>query len=262
MIKNEKTVPCFIYKYGVIKHRKQLGFLKEVILDNRIWFSNPAELNDPFEFRPLIDLGKKGSEKEEFRKWIIDGLRKKDLNWSKARKEASKTMRKLNADPNILRKLFADLIRSKSVYCLTEDPKNILMWAYYGDGHKGYCLKFDTLQSDYFKNHLFRINYSINYPKIKPWSRDFDETGKLSICTKSLEWEHECEWRLFGKHHGHNDLPPNVLVGIIIGYKMESDQKDMIENWCSNRESPVSVSYSSVDDKEYLIHIVDERPET
>ena len=83
-----------------------------------------------------------------------------------------------------------------------------------------------------------------------------EEIGKQSICTKSIEWEHECEWRLFGRNPDYNDFSPEVLTGIIIGYKMEPKYLKLIEKLCSIRSDPLRVFYTKPDDNEYVIHLV------
>ena len=35
-------------------------------------------------------------------------------------------------------------ISQRGVACFTTELNNILMWSHYADGHKGFCLEFDT----------------------------------------------------------------------------------------------------------------------
>ena len=256
MIINKDEVPDYLYKYKAFEIEKK-EHLKEVLHNNQIWFSDPNELNDPFELRPIVDIGKPGGERKQLKDWVKDSFRKRGVGWGQAEKETKKVMQKLIDDPELLRNLYLKQLRNVGVYCLTEDPTNILMWAYYGNGHKGYCLQFKPSEDTHFCEHLFKVHYSTSYPLIKPWTRNFDETGEQSLCVKSIEWEHECEWRLFQRGCGHNEFPPQILVGIIIGCKMNPTHQDLIKQWCNERKPSINVSFTDIDKKEYIVHIVD-----
>ena len=263
MIKNTIKLPDYLYKYSSfdnsIDEAEHERRLKAILHDNRVWFSDPSKQNDLFEFMPRIDIGKTQNEKKKFKDWIYDSLKNKGMNRNERRLETSRLFKEFKKSPTILRDEFCNIIRSKSIYCLTEDPKSILMWAYYGDGHKGYCLKFCPQNNRYFSDHIFQVTYSTKYPIIKPWTTEHEETGKQSICTKSIEWEHECEWRLFGKKPGYNDFPSEVLSGVIIGCKMEQKYQDLIEKLCSERMVPLKILYTQPDNNEYIIHLVDDK---
>jgi hypothetical protein len=107
-----------------------------------------------------------------------------------------------------------DLRNSLYVGCLSSQFDSILMWAYYGQNHKGLCLEIE-LEDD--KEHSFPVVYQEDRPSIKA-QRFIEEmcgrfvagyeTEQISkdtvlqqlvsqpYVTKSKEWEHEQEHRL------------------------------------------------------------------
>lgn len=260
MIKNTRKIPDLLYKYSCFDNSLDDAVheerLKAILHENKIWFSDPSKLNDSFEFRPKFETAKTENEKKEFRNWINETYKRNGMNREERRKETRQKFKELQRNPAPLRDLYRNILGSYSIYCLTEDPKSILMWAYYADGHKGYCLEFSPSRNRHFSDHLFNVNYSAKYPIIKPWTVKNEEIDKQSICTKSIEWEHECEWRLFGRNPDYNDFSPEVLTGIIIGYKMEPKYLKLIEKLCSIRSDPLRVFYTKSDDNEYVIHLV------
>ena len=57
------------------------------------------------------------------------------------------------------------IINSHRIYCLTPHPDSLLMWAHYGDKHKGVCLEFD---STLHFGRAYRVKYADNLPLISP----------------------------------------------------------------------------------------------
>lgn len=54
---------------------------------------------------------------------------------------------------NSLELLRVENISKKGVCCFSEKWDDLLMWAYYADGHKGFCLEFDTNYEPFTKLH-------------------------------------------------------------------------------------------------------------
>ncbi len=128
-----------------------------------------------------------------------------------------------------------DLFQSHGAICLTLDPKNIPMWAYYGNNHKGCCLKFELdfqlIQNEtgmtdlpYYAEevengntlisfHLPKTDYEFVLSKVQYEEEmptiDLNEVIKLkttieqtkylvsrSVGVKYRQWGHEHEYRL------------------------------------------------------------------
>jgi hypothetical protein len=250
MRNDEVTLPAYLYNYSSFKN---CGRLKKILDDNKLWFSDPTKQNDSFEFRPIFNTGETIGEKRKLEKWVQSVFRKHGANRFERKKLRKIEVQKYRKNPQLLRVAITSNLEKYGMYCFKENPKSILMWAYYGGGHTGYCLKFDT------RNTIFRdvkpINYSIRYPIIKPYINNSDEWVKESIRTKAIYWEHECEWRLFSEKHGHVHIPPECLVEIILGYKMDPKCQELIESWCKKHDPSILVSYAIPHDSEYKINI-------
>ena len=100
--------------------------------------------------------------------------------------------------------MMQDLFR---VLCLTPEHKNILMWSYYAENHKGFCFQYDM--SDLIEQikkieHngiciMGNVRYSSIRPKQKAPSNQFSFTDISfyidAAFTKFEEWKHEREYR-------------------------------------------------------------------
>ena len=125
-----------------------------------------------------------------------------------------------------------------SIYVLSLTSKNdsILMWSYYGQEHRGFCFEIEIEDYD---STLEKVEYCKNRPTtplttlmsdfcgqlfIKKMSPDtegiaiFNEIAFKPYITKSLEWQHEDEYRLL--------IPREAFDEIGITSKICSDNKE------------------------------------
>ena len=115
------------------------------------------------------------------------------------------------------------------VLCVSPKYDDILMWSYYGDDHKGYCIEYDARQ---IVNAIKTINipgiliigkvkYENTRPSKKLTSKNINITFirdyiRVSM-TKYKKWEHEDEYRfvlLSNYFPVNNNYSPQVSVGI------------------------------------------------
>lgn len=74
------------------------------------------------------------------------------------------------------------------VFCLSETPLSIPMWAHYGSMGQGVVLEFD-MNSDFFTQYPpSKVLYQSKRPTVK---------NPKAIIIKSSEWTYEREWRCF-----------------------------------------------------------------
>jgi Protein of unknown function (DUF2971) len=111
------------------------------------------------------------------------------------------------------RKIFQNAI---GICCFSETYDNILMWAHYADGHRGFCLEFDTslppfsiVRDDKVVQHAEEVKYQPEIPSydlIELMSGDLEtRTKKLSkmlLLTKGECWQYQSEWRICGVSGG------------------------------------------------------------
>ena len=149
------------------------------------------------------------------------------------------------------------------VLCLTEDQNNILMWSYYADDHKGYCLRYDLKDIIKAVNELNlnglcvigEVIYSDSRPNIKKEVKNFSYTDIRHYIdvsfTKYKEWNHEREIRMviisndFYKLNLKNELYVTINVpvkNIIAGCK--SDDYTNIKVNCKKQLTKSQKNYS------------------
>ena len=116
------------------------------------------------------------------------------------------------------------------VACFSENRDDMLLWAHYADGHRGFCLEFDTSAQPFRKAK--KVVYSTEYPSFNYFDlairKKFDAASMLA--TKSKHWEYEQEWRIvnqFGNVEVQTDAM--VLISIYFGCAMPVVHKEIIE---------------------------------
>jgi len=201
-----KNFPPKLYKFQSFE-----GKSLENLRRGQIWFSKPARLNDPFDCATpvnFIDIDNENVMAKFFENYYFEDLRK-----SGNVEEISKFKRQHfpNGKPDqetliLAEKLCREFSQQQDekyshtgVACFTTKLENILMWSYYANGHKGFCLEFDT---KYFPSSakLIQVIYSSSYPTLSPEDL-YKAPHKLGepLYTKSKDWENEEEWRLIMK---------------------------------------------------------------
>src|SRR5579863_196726 len=123
--------------------------LTTTLRENKIHFSDPSALNDPWDCRPWFDeeaLDPEGIE--ALLTWISSfppiG------NPSDAEIEAAKNTFRTNPQRRraALQRFSEDFLKlipnRWRIYCLTPVPDSTLMWSHYADDHRGICLEFGT----------------------------------------------------------------------------------------------------------------------
>ena len=183
-------------------------------LATHAWFSNPLDLNDPFDcgFHFLVDgiLRACGEEKSLAsvrararldqsentisRKLlnagfdVVDGkIRKKIENWED-RLALQQYLRTLK-----------NIVSNLGVFCLAQEPENKLLWSHYADQHRGACLVY-TVSESHQKTYQ-----SLTHGKLSP-------LGALSVgLVEYLETPADRLQNIFGEH-GENILEMNELA--------------------------------------------------
>jgi len=250
----KKNIPAKLYKYG---SKTKSGYLREILLGNKIYCSSPFDFNDPFDCRPRVVVGKTKQEIRNAEK-VIEGIlyKRTNLNRNLRRAEARRLIKKIQKSEN-LTDAYKSLLSRAGVYCLSAKKVNLLMWAHYGDKHKGYCLEFSTEPEGSFFNSAEEVRYKRNYPVVKIFTADKLDWGKESFLTKSTAWEYEEEWRLTSKQPGHINFPPEMLVGVILGCRMSDTDRQQILEWNSTRHPSVKIYQAIMHEREFKLQIHD-----
>ena len=188
-----------------------------LVAENKLWVPNKEKLNDPTELR-INDL--------EF------------ITFLKKHKKYSQHVEQLFKDL----KHFVET--SCGIFSLSKDVKNELLWAHYANGHRGFCIEYDSdiimesynsgsLQKDNPQKILplvqcLKVEYESNLPVFKSNYLDAGQdllALKCLVATKSINWEYEKEVRLVFDNHGEKEIDYRAVTGIYFGTEFTDKEK-------------------------------------
>jgi len=223
--------PRRLYKYQAVTART----LENLKL-RTLWFSAPSCFNDPFDcalqvahadlseadldralayvrshapLAPSLEaqLTTSGRPSSTFRELMV-----------RAVKDAFEQRRQVN-------------LHERGVACFSAKKDDILMWAHYADGHRGFCLEFDMSGEPFSRAR--EVVYRADVPSINPL--DVLEPGpkpdlvEAMMLTKSESWRYEAEWRVFHLEAGKAyTYAPALLTAVYLGTSMPEGQRDVV----------------------------------
>lgn len=228
-------LPNILYRYRSLDGNG-MARLGEIVSQRKIYFSNPAAFNDPFDCRPVFSLD--GTEQEQFQYFYGIYQRKAPhLSKSECRTEIRKLLGspKSPVHPEAIRG-FADhyhqhIAGSVGLLCLTESPDDILMWSHYAASHRGVCLGFRAESTSF--NTALKVRYEPSRPVINPIFQNPDEMLERALLTKAKHWEYENEWRLIrykagaGVYSFHTKALAEIILGSQIGEAEATEVRKM-----------------------------------
>jgi Protein of unknown function (DUF2971) len=232
--------PTILYKYKTItdddRNNTDRAFTRRLLENGELYFSSFHELNDPNEaiFDYSADEIPIRLNKDEIDNPIYQPFleTREDIDDSNiilvvdGRTAANHVLSRINnhIPPGLL--------------CLTEDHKNLLMFDYYGGGHKGLCigLNWRKLASVFNESRQPRkIKYRSKPPHINPiWANNFGEV----FFSKWKKYKHEKEFRLLYKPgiYGSSDEVLLAINEIIFGCAVCQDDQERVIEWTQHLE--------------------------
>ncbi len=135
-----------------------------------------------------------------------------------------------NAGEAELGSAYSDLVEMRSscgVYSLSRTPLDELMWAYYGDGHAGFCIEYDLNRLVLEARNQWDVVSKVEYVSKPPEILAADIFGlddhmpvlKKMLGTKSTRWAHEKELRIVTTRSGKNYHAAEAITGIHFGIR-------------------------------------------
>lgn len=193
----------------VYKYRSGTTRDIEALMNNQFYASSMEKLNDIQEGKIIID----NQEIELFDLLVKNSVSNFDISIKK--------------DLNNLMQIY----KNSGVYSLSKDYKNELLWAYYADSHKGFCIEYDfNILKSYPCNedNFFDVKYSKNVPIINLGSIFDISILKKSLVTKSLSWKHEDEIRILMPFQGMFNYFTRAVKSIYFGYRTDKNTIESI----------------------------------
>lgn len=223
----------------------KMGRLESLIKTGGVYFSQPSNFNDPFECRAQVFYDPKGANTVRH----VNGRTKQFFpNASPAdRLRFSAQLRRKYSKPRSEGHENQIIDDRTGLLCLVERPDNLLMWAHYGDSHKGVCLEFDT--SEWLFRLAAKIHYSETYPLVDTANQTPEEIMRETLLRKSKEWEYEQEWRIVSMRgmisgwpevqrlyecmHGSgvHQMPNRLIRRIVFGANASDASITLVKSW-------------------------------
>jgi len=131
----------------------------------------------------------------------------------------------------ILRDTMKNILFNRGVCCLSALNDHLLMWGHYADGHRGFCLQFDTAEDPMFERAT-EVHYSRDLPTVS--IQDSLGTPNPELITKVLatkheDWSYEREWRVIhqesNKAYYHR---AEALSAVYLGAEIGDDSADLV----------------------------------
>lgn len=208
----------------------------ENIKNRQIWFSAPVAFNDPFDCATVVcaaDI-------------TPDEWQHLAEHFKQALQAQGKPVPPQLTEPGLVGEILREHVANRTrmaiaqhitthreqrgVACFAERNDDLLMWAHYADGHRGFCLEFD-FTDDEFRNFR-KVAYRSSAPILRVPQLLLESDADLFeafLLTKHTTWSYEREWR--GVHREPNKLY-NVgwkrLTGVYFGAAMPAVRKEIL----------------------------------
>lgn len=242
-----------LYRYQPYS-AQYIQYVNDLIINNRIYYSNPLQFNDPFDCKLYgIRFSEESIERylrermklqmqfvdmtipPEMRRpsseqltALLDTTIQK--NWVKTIEECAR----------VIQDLHEQVENEIGVLCLSSDPLNILMYSHYADSHQGICLEFNLEKDNIFNPE--RVRYVKNFPRLE-FGLSYEINYALAVAlisTKSIDWAYEKEYRsLRGGGAGVIEIPDNYLSGIIFGCAAKDETVQAVMDVVKESAKPI-----------------------
>jgi len=240
--------PQFLYRYRHLqgKHRR---WTSRILTHSVLHFAAPTSFNDPYDckvhFRPRV------SSADLRRKHVA--LVKKympQLNRAQRRAKVAGDLKTVDPDEFLLKvsQGLQEAVEKLGVLSLSASDRNILLWSHYAAGHTGLCLKFLATADTPFFGRAQPVQYSVAYPEVELLRDSPDRHIDAFLLTKAIDWKYEEEWRIIDHDSGPGEkvFPEGLLVGVILGARMPTEDKEVVVKRLGARKDPVQIYQASV----------------
>jgi len=184
---------------------------------NYFWGTYYKDLNDPCE--GLISTDRFTSQSNS-------------LKWLFGRKKTESFIKVKDALENLMKQL-----EKVGIYSLSKTYNNELLWAHYGNSHKGFCIEYDLelLTKNY--KHNFSVIYNNKIPEIgiEDIAIKSNDLIKKMFGYKYEKWIYEKEYRIITDDFGINNYYYQSVKSIYFGLNMSLNQKNELMNRLKGR---------------------------
>lgn len=266
-----RKIPESLYRFASFDADKHY---EELIRDNRLYFAQPSEFNDPFECKiaPDFTLYTREIWQSVYRKLADEeiALNREPFFGEIINQDIDYMLENPKHHIESFRSMFNLLL---GICCFSEKKDNLLMWAHYAKGHRGICLEFNgPMMQSHFLSYQRRIGQTIfltpvryerEYPLLSLPLEDLVTWSQTVYTTKSTIWKYEKEWRLIYLYGGkekprYND---SILKNIYLGVGCGNTEINIIRELIKNKSPKPKLYKGRMADFQFKI-VFDEIPNT
>ena len=239
-ILRRESLPHFLYKFRscVASDDTARDRLRDVIVRSRLFLSSPVSFNDPYDTSAQVVLG---GDASEVRKTFDNILKEQGLNWGDRRKRVGRFMSAgIESIGSHAQRMFESMASAAGVYSFGGNPLNILMWAHYGENHRGLCFQFDVAQDITTFATALPVQYSEDYPILSWVGINNDGESVTTVLLRKFKgWAYEEEHRIVIPESAGKYLAfrPVALTGIIIGCRAAKDTVECLNDLLAERSA-------------------------
>lgn len=262
-------IPRRIYKFRAFS-----GRVLDMLVADQLYFSDPADFNDPLDSRPNVEGDITDHELEQILSRLVEQRIKAEMLTAAkslkyrgpktidhiarhSRKRADSLLNEIryNAgdpayemdDPEhflLTQYLEEELLRryDRGIVSFGARATCPLMWSHYGDQHRGICAGYSVPEDASDKLNKIEYRGSRNVKASDVAIMDHDPAARRRVddavlLRKASSWRYEQEWRLIGTRGVQNS--PLELEEVIFGIRCDSALKYTIFKALEDRRRPV-----------------------
>lgn len=245
-----QNAPSIVYKYRGWSQ----DLHKSLLIDRKLWFSHPFDLNDPLDVRPEHKFDLSEVEDPRWLEMLLDRVAEvhPQLATDRDRRTAAENQWDITrANPSNITDAHKTIQTDRSrfdsygVFSASTNGLNERLWKEYGEDSTGYCVGFDTVKL------CKQVQCSYGYVTYSdsPFVYSFLNKRKDidMIFLKKTSWSHEEEFRFItagiGAHSTRlQSFTPDTVAEVLLGENMSSSsEKELLGHIKSIYPTTVSV---------------------
>ena len=260
-------VPESFYYYAPLNSEDRKNWLRELLIDNQIYFRNRGQLNDPRELRPILVFEGDKKQLRDYVRKIIDSHWPVKLSPAKRLLEENKLIYRLKNAPQPVEEMLHQTLDKTGIFSVSVTLTNQLLWGHYADGHRGVVVEFDA-NSGFFLAAQ-QVKYTNEQPVINRTQNSQDEILEKSFYTKHEDWAYEQEWRVIARwrdqvrierflsqHEAPKDFkefmqnengpgkyrfPSGAIKSLVLGSNIRLEDTEWLENVIKQAKQPIPI---------------------
>lgn len=233
---DELKVPPILYKYRDYREKNH----KKSLFDAELFVPSASQLNDPYDSKiPFRYHDEELTDDNIFLKCLEaakrqhDGLSEQQYHDIAFKLQSEHLLNDEHHLEEFDKQFYRAICNKGGIFCTTPDSENFLMWSYYSDSHRGFCIGYDS--DKLFNTRLFIlggiVDYKNEFPKMPMFGNNDTKLFWDIFYTKWEIWKHENEYRLIHNYEYDRQgkkalfkLPSEVICEVVFGCKFPQEE--------------------------------------